>query len=174
MDCRCWNRSPDSGMASHGSLDSHLWARTALVADLRRHPAPVAAAWARRRRSDAMTPSAFESALRLDGEVVVVALRGELDLASRPRADEQLRRAEALGAPALVIDLSELEFMDSNGATLLIQAHRRALAEGRRLALLNGAGEPHRVIELLGLQKLLRMVDDPRELVRSGGSGIQG
>jgi anti-sigma B factor antagonist len=121
-----------------------------------------------------MTPSAFESELRVDGEVVVVALRGELDLASRPRADEQLRRAEALGAPALVIDLGELEFMDSNGATLLIQAHRRALADGRRLALLNGSAEPHRVIELLGLQKLLRMVDDPRELVRSGGSEMPG
>src|SRR5205085_365959 len=76
------DRSPDSGIASHASLDSHLRARAALVAGLRRHPAPVAAAWARRRRSDAMTPSAFESELRLDGEVVVLALRGELDLAS--------------------------------------------------------------------------------------------
>jgi len=113
----------------------------------------------------------LESTLRIDGEVVVVTFRGELDMASRPLAEQELRRGEALGAPALVIDLSELAFMDSNGASLLVEAHRRAGAAGRQLALLNGAGEPHQVIELLGLHKLLRMVDDPNELARSEGSG---
>lgn len=117
-----------------------------------------------------MRPPAFESELRSDGEVVVVAFRGELDIASRPLADGELRRAEALGAPALVIDLSQLGFMDSTGATVLIEAHRRALAAGRRLALLNGAGGAHQVIELLGLRRLLLVIDDPGELARSDRS----
>jgi anti-anti-sigma factor len=116
----------------------------------------------------------LEAEMRLEGDVVVVALRGELDVATCPLADEELSRAEALGPAALVIDLSELEFMDSTGARFLVEAHQRALAAGRRLGVLNGSGTPHRVIELLSLDELLQMIDDPSELVRADESASRG
>jgi anti-anti-sigma factor len=112
----------------------------------------------------------LEAKLRLEGEVAVVALRGELDVATCPLADEELSRAATLGPAGLVIDLGELEFMDSTGARFLVEAHQRALVSGRRLAVLNGSGIPHRVIELLALREVLQMIDDPSELGRADGS----
>jgi anti-anti-sigma regulatory factor len=61
--------------------------------------------------------------------------------------------------------------MDSSGAGFLVEAHMRALSAGRRFAVLNGSGIPHRVIELLNLDGLLRMIDDPSDLARADGSG---
>jgi len=100
----------------------------------------------------------------------VVALRGELDMATCPLAEAELSRADALGASALLIDLSGLDFMDSTGAKLLIEAKKRARRGGRRLAVLGGPGIPHRVIDLLGIGDLLELIDDPAELTRGDGS----
>ncbi len=106
----------------------------------------------------------FATQLDVDGEVVVVSLRGELDFATCPLAEEELLRAEALRPGTLIVDLSNLGFMDSNGARFLIGAHDRAMAAGREMAVLNGSGPPHRVLELLELQDVLQMIDDPSEL----------
>jgi anti-sigma B factor antagonist len=116
----------------------------------------------------------LEAELRVQGDIAVVALRGELDAATCPVADEELSRAEALRPAGLVIDLSELQFMGSTGARFLVEAHQRALAAGRRLGVLNGSGSPHRVIELLALQDFLRMIDDASELVRVDESASRG
>src|SRR5437588_4811617 len=56
----------------------------------------------------------------------VIALRGELDLASVPLLEREIDSALADSASALVIDLSELRFMDSTGLRTLILGQRRA------------------------------------------------
>jgi anti-anti-sigma factor len=85
---------------------------------------------------------------RSDG-VVRVIVRGELDMETGPRAEEELRRAEADGPPTLVLDLREVTFFDSTGLQLVLDADVRAREEGRRFVLALGAdGEPRRVLEL--------------------------
>jgi anti-sigma B factor antagonist len=52
--------------------------------------------------------------------VRVIALRGELDLASAPKLERELNAALAAADGAIVIDLCDLEFMDSTGLRTLI------------------------------------------------------
>jgi anti-anti-sigma factor len=80
---------------------------------------------------------------------VRVIVRGELDMETGPRAEEELRRAEAEEPPTLVLDLREVTFFDSTGLQLVLDADVRAREEGRRFVIaLDAEGEPRRVLEL--------------------------
>jgi len=98
--------------------------------------------------------------------VVVVAFAGELDLAGCDRATAALQEAEEGGPRVVVIDLDRLEFIDSSGVRVLIEAHDRARVGGHRLLVTRGGGEVARAGRLLGLDDLLPIVDDLDEALR--------
>jgi anti-anti-sigma factor len=75
-------------------------------------------------------------------------LRGELDLATSGQVELVLDVAAATRARTIVLDLSELEFIDSSGLKVILAAHQRL---GRRLILLRGPHRVHRLFELTGL-----------------------
>ena len=52
---------------------------------------------------------------RADDGTVVIALAGELDIASAPELEKAIDRATASGARLVIVDLHGLEFMDSTG-----------------------------------------------------------
>lgn len=87
----------------------------------------------------------------VDG-TVVLSLRGECDLSNA----EQLSSAiEETGASALLIDLSELDFIDSTGLKVIVSAVKTARRENRWLTLRAGAPPVMRVFEITGLDKTL-------------------
>jgi anti-anti-sigma factor len=62
-------------------------------------------------------------------------------------------------ALSIVLDLSALEFMDTTGVRLIIQADARSRADSNRLALLRGPRAVQRVFELTGLLDRLPFAD---------------
>ncbi len=94
-----------------------------------------------------------------DGGVHVIALFGELDLATADTVDRELRRAEATDASSIVVDLSGLTFMDSTGARLVWQADVRSRAGDNRLRLRRGPRAVQRVFEISGVADMLPFVD---------------
>lgn len=98
----------------------------------------------------------------------VVALRGELDIATAPRVEEELRLVERDHPPVTVLDLRSLAFLDSSGLRLVIEADVRARAEGRRLVLVRGPAEVHRVFQVTMLDTRLEFVDDPAQITGAG------
>jgi anti-anti-sigma factor len=102
--------------------------------------------------------------LHLDSEdrdgLVQIALRGELDLSSAAKLQEELRRVEAASPPVLVLDLSKLVFLDSTGLRCLVTADERARAEGRRVVIVRGPDPVQRVFTITRLEERLEMVDD--------------
>ena len=93
------------------------------------------------------------------GDVHTVALTGELDLASAPNIEEEIRRVEATDATSIVIDLSGLTFIDSTGIRLMVTADARSRADSRRLRLLRGPAAVQRVFVISGVDKLLPFAD---------------
>jgi anti-anti-sigma factor len=80
---------------------------------------------------------------------VRIIIRGELDMETGPRAEEELRRAEDDRPPTLVLDLRGVTFFDSTGLQLVLDADVRAREEGRTFVVaLDADGEPRRVLEL--------------------------
>ena len=92
----------------------------------------------------------------------VVALAGDLDMAAEEPVARALRAAEASRPPVLSVDLSALDFIDSTGSRILIDAHRRAGAEGRRLVVVTGDGVARVLLERSGLHRHLCVVPHRR------------
>ena len=97
---------------------------------------------------------------RTADDAAYIAIAGELDIATVPALDRDLRLAEA-GTPLVVLDLRELEFIDSSGTHLLLATHRRMCAAGGRLVVVRGAPEVTWLLELIGLDLELELVDWP-------------
>jgi anti-anti-sigma factor len=66
------------------------------------------------------------------GDTHAIVLAGELDMASGPVVREIIADACANGAQELVLDLTEIEFVDSEGFRVLLEG--RALCEEHRCA----------------------------------------
>jgi len=94
-----------------------------------------------------------------DGGLVKLVLRGELDLSTVAKVEEELRRAEAAEPPVLVMDLAGLTFLDSTGLRLIVTADQRARDQGRRLTVVKGPDTVQRVFSITRLDERLEMVD---------------
>ena len=84
-----------------------------------------------------------------------VRLAGELDIVTAARLRDVL---VSLPGPAIVVDLSDLEFIDAAGLSALVLAirHHEGNGEpGRQLAVRGAHGLVRRVIEVGGLSGLL-------------------
>jgi anti-sigma B factor antagonist len=86
------------------------------------------------------------------GDACVVKLGGELDLYNAPVVREALEQATADSPQRVVVDLSEVEFIDSTALGVLIEA--RTKLENRRAFLLAAPGlETRRALEISGLDR---------------------
>jgi anti-sigma B factor antagonist len=70
---------------------------------------------------------------------VVLAVHGDVDLATSPVLRERLAGADSA---AVVVDLGAVRFLDSTGLGVLVAAHAKASAEGRVLVL----ARPQRIV----------------------------
>jgi anti-sigma B factor antagonist len=109
---------------------------------------------------DKFLPSPFRCDVEADGEGAV-RLRpvGELDMSTVPVLAQELEKARVAQHRLLVVDLRELEFMDSTGLTLLTRWSLGSERDGYDLALIAGSGRIQRLFELTGLITHFKFVD---------------
>jgi anti-anti-sigma factor len=110
----------------------------------------------------AMDPGGFSiSTSDRDGRAIVL-VRGELDLATAPDLEEVV--CERLDAgQEVVLDLRELDFMDSSGLRVLVTAHARAVDGGPRFAVVRPpeGGAVAKILAIAGVDQELELVDEP-------------
>jgi anti-sigma B factor antagonist len=92
----------------------------------------------------------FAAALERPGNGVVVKAAGELDLSTAPELEAVLTDAHATRAD-LTLDLTELEFIDSTGVHVVVNAYHAAKEAGTGFAITGASGEVLRAFELVGL-----------------------
>jgi anti-sigma B factor antagonist len=85
------------------------------------------------------------------GDTLVFKLRGSLDLATAPTIRAALTEATEKGNKSLIVDLTQLEFLDSTGLGILIGAHRRAAEHGGSFRLVIKDGPISRLLNITGL-----------------------
>jgi anti-sigma B factor antagonist len=99
-------------------------------------------------------PFAIRVAPQEDGSVRV-QVRGELDISTSPQLDEALRR-EIDAGKRVVVDLSEIAFIDSTGLNTLITALRASSSNGAGLMVSPSLpAQVQRVLEVTGLNEVL-------------------
>ncbi len=82
---------------------------------------------------------------------LVFKLRGCLDLATAPTVRAALAEAAEQRSRDLIVDLTQLEFLDSTGLGVLIGAHRRAAESGAPFRLIVSDGPISRLLNITGL-----------------------
>jgi anti-sigma B factor antagonist len=94
-----------------------------------------------------------------------LAPTGELDLSTAPELEPLVFDALRAGRH-VVLDLRGLEFMDSSGVRLLIEAHNAAGEGAGRISIVRPALDTPvgQVIDVSGIAPVLEMVADPDEL----------
>jgi anti-anti-sigma factor len=81
----------------------------------------------------------------------VVTISGDLDLTGIPATERAVGEALDAEPEGIVLDLTGLTFLGSEGVRALLRARERADEEGRGWRLVAGKGSARRLIELLEL-----------------------
>jgi anti-sigma B factor antagonist len=96
--------------------------------------------------------SVLTMAHELEGGVDVLVVRGEIDISTAARFQEALSAAVSGGHGSLVLDLSEVTFIDSTAVHILSTSASALDAQRRPFAVACAEGRPvHRVLSLTGL-----------------------
>jgi anti-sigma B factor antagonist len=98
----------------------------------------------------------FGVAERDEGGSVVVALSGEIDVAAAPTVREQLEQV-ATDRP-LIVDLTQVTFIDSTALGVLIGAHKQCDSRGTPMRLVVSEPRILKVFEITGLTDLFTIV----------------
>ena len=97
------------------------------------------------------------SPLAVDVVDGIVYLIGEIDAATVADVDVALSNS-ALPVP-VTVDLSGVEFIDSTGLRVLLDAHQQRLAAGEALHFVNVSRAARRLFEIAGVHEYLVIVD---------------
>jgi len=94
---------------------------------------------------------AFTIALHHDSDVVQVRIVGDLDLATAPELDRVLETLPGDGCHHVLLDLDDVEFMDSSGLASIVHARRFADDHGYRLTVRYNSPQIQRPFEVTNM-----------------------
>jgi anti-sigma B factor antagonist len=87
-----------------------------------------------------------------DPDAVVLSVHGDVDLLTAPLLREAMLPVLTRQRGLVVVDLSEVAFMDSSGIHVLVEALERLASQNRRLAIAcREYGQIHGLLALVGL-----------------------
>jgi anti-anti-sigma factor len=104
--------------------------------------------------SDHPLPKGFSVRTEQQGTAAVVIPTGELDIGTAPALEQALEGAFDSGTAHVVLDLRELEFIDSSGLRTLLMARRRAENSRTHFTLVAGDRALERTLEIAGIHRL--------------------
>ena len=101
----------------------------------------------------------------IEPDITVIKLFGDLDAAEMSATRELLLGEVVLPNRAVLVDLSEVPFIDSSGISLLVSANREAETSSGHLALVAPTDAVREVLELERTAPALRIADDVGDAV---------
>ncbi len=123
------------------------------------------------------TPSADIPQFEIDSGpgpdgVRVVTIRGEVDMSHEEELRGELRRAVALGADGIVVDLTECEFIDSTGVrALLLSREAQGAKDGsERLSVAAASEQILRILSVMGIDRVIPI----RPTVEEAAAALSG
>lgn len=90
---------------------------------------------------------------RVEKTSVIIDVEGELDIATAADLEGTIQTAVDVNGPWLILDLAELDFMDSSGLNAIINAYRLVADRGGSIALAAPNERVDKVVRLVGLHR---------------------
>ena len=97
--------------------------------------------------------------VRAEADRTIVALRGEADASTTAILSDAVSRVIASRAGNVVVDLSQLEFVDTATVRVIATAHHLLASQGRTLAVRSPSRLGRQVLELFALTHLIEAVE---------------
>src|SRR5512134_819461 len=91
-----------------------------------------------------------------DAHAWVLAPKGAVDIATCGELESRLEEVIEGGATIVVLDLAEIDFIDSTGIRVIVRAARLLQENGGRLLVENTSGATQRILEVTGILETLR------------------
>lgn len=101
----------------------------------------------------------------------ILTVAGELDYGECPAFRVQIDRILRAAPPAVIVDISGLEYLDSSGLGLLLSLSREFSATGGKLVLVTNETVDNvlEMTRLAGIFSTASDIDQAKELVREAG-----
>jgi anti-sigma B factor antagonist len=104
---------------------------------------------------------------RRDGDVIVIAIRGEIDLHNSPGLRTDLLDALQRGMPKkLILNLGEVPYMDSSAIAVLVEALQKMRKAGGKIYLTNLQPRVKGLLEIARLDTIFSVVKDETEALK--------
>lgn len=94
---------------------------------------------------------------------VTISAHGRLDMVSAPALREQLRAEVQSGNTQLLVDLSDVDHIDSAGLSALISGLKAARQAGGSLAIAKASTPVRKILRLTNLHRVLESQDQADE-----------
>jgi len=110
--------------------------------------------------SDRPADEAFSVSVTADADGgALVAVTGEVDVATADQVWAAVIEAMTTWTGDVVVDLSGVTFLDSQGIRALIRAHKDCGVDAARLSLRSPSSQVREVFEITGLDRVLQIED---------------
>jgi anti-sigma B factor antagonist len=114
----------------------------------------------------------YSSGTEYAGETGLVAVSGVLDAWTAPQFSRDIGEAVAAVRGDLVLDLSDLDLIDSTALCVMAGALRRTQEEGRRLILVVTRPHVMRLLTITGLHAAFTITASRRQALRLAGAPV--
>jgi anti-sigma B factor antagonist len=94
-----------------------------------------------------------------DGDIPVLAVRGEIDVSTAPELRDRLVQINQRGTTTVVVDLSEVSFLDSTALGVLVSGLKRFRSAGGDLRLVVTGRSVSKVLEITGLHEVFKIYE---------------
>jgi anti-sigma B factor antagonist len=97
---------------------------------------------------------------KIEQEVPVVSISGDIDLESSPKLRDFLKPKAAQKTPRLLLDFSGVNYIDSSGLATLIEYFQSVQGAGGKLALASLTPRVKNVFEIVRLEQIFALYPD--------------
>ena len=101
-------------------------------------------------------------------DVLIVKLQGELDHHSsnyvRDKVDLEIMTSKL---KSMILDMSDLNFMDSSGVGVIIGRYKLISSEGGKLLITNMRPQIKRIYEICGLNKIIPSFNTTKDAIEN-------
>jgi anti-anti-sigma factor len=100
---------------------------------------------------------------RLKNEILIIAIKGRLDAATAPIADETIKKTLEENTHRLLFDLSALEYLSSGGLRVILGAAKEIRRKEGKVALAGLNQYVYEIFEVSGFTSMIPIKDTVEE-----------
>ena len=106
-----------------------------------------------------------------ESEVLTIKLSGEIDLQHSPKLRQLLQSKVCLKAPVILLDFTEVKYIDSSGLATLVEYYKSARSYSGRMAVAGLSNRVRSIFDLVRLGEIFGVfatLDEARNVLLSG------